>query len=279
MFNISSYLHQRQANFIMPLNILIIGAGVGGPASALLLLKSNPDHQITVIERYPELRANGQQIDFRAQGIPMMRKLGLLDAVKAKTVGERGFEMYDRNGKRYASVEANTSGKGRQGFTSEYEIMRGDIVNLLYEESMKESEKARGKGGITYEFGKTMTGLTQDEAGVDVTFSDGNKGRYDLVIGADGQQSRTRQQMFGKEASDASFKFIGVYAAFYSIPPKPYDADFAKSMHIPGGRLIMTRPSKPDLTGVYLLSLPGPGTQSEKLEASLREPVEKQSKC
>ena len=44
-------------------------------------------------------------------------------------------------------------------------------------------------------FGTTFTELTQDDAGVDVTFSDGSTGRYDLVVGADGVRSWTRRAL------------------------------------------------------------------------------------
>lgn len=274
----------------MPLNILIVGAGVGGPISAFLLLRSNPDHQITVIERHPTLRANGQQIDLRSHGIPMMRKLGLLDAVKARAVDERGFQLIDKNGKVHATITANGTGEARQGLTSDYEIMRGDLVDLLYQESIKESDKARGKGGIRYEFGVTVTELTQDEdgngAGVDVTFSDGKQGRYDVVIGADGQYSKTRRQIFGEEASNASFKPLGVYSAFYSIPAAPGQNEFAQVLHATGGRVLATRPSRPDITGVYLMKTAAAAAtttatdadaETERaLQASLRQPIEQQ---
>ncbi|KAK7752620.1 hypothetical protein SLS62_005389 [Diatrype stigma] len=264
----------------MPLNILIVGAGVGGPISAFLLLRSNPDHQITVIERHPTLRANGQQIDLRSHGIPMMRRLGLLDAVKAHAVDERGFQLVDENGKVQATMTANGTGEGRQAFTSDYEIMRGDLVNILYEESLKESGKAKGKGGIKYEFGVTVTELTQDDdggAGVDVTFSNGKQGRYDVVIGADGQYSKTRRQIFGQEVSDACFKPLGVYSTFFSVPAAEGRPEFAQVLHAPGGRMLATRPSRPDITGVYLMKAMGADAEEEEaLRASLRQPVEQQ---
>ena len=55
----------------MPLNILIVGAGVCGPALALLLQGSHPKHNVTVVECFPSLRAAGQQIDVKSQGIPI----------------------------------------------------------------------------------------------------------------------------------------------------------------------------------------------------------------
>ncbi|KAI0185549.1 hypothetical protein EV127DRAFT_196031 [Xylaria flabelliformis] len=63
----------------MPLKVLIIGAGVCGPALATMLRRADPDmekyEEITVIERAPKLR-EGLQIDIRAQGISVMRKMG-----------------------------------------------------------------------------------------------------------------------------------------------------------------------------------------------------------
>ena len=41
--------------------------------------------------------------------------------------------------------------------------------------------------------------MRQDADGVDVTFADGRKGRFDLVIGADGLHSRIRKLTFGSE--------------------------------------------------------------------------------
>ena len=41
--------------------------------------------------------------------------------------------------------------------------------------------------------GCTFTSIAQDDAGVDVAFTDGQRRRYDLVIGADGLYSKTRE--------------------------------------------------------------------------------------
>lgn len=49
-----------------------------------------------------------------------------------------------------------------------------------------------GQGG---EFGIAPTGLTADERGVDIDFSDGSASRYDLVVGADGIHSWTRRTL------------------------------------------------------------------------------------
>jgi 2-polyprenyl-6-methoxyphenol hydroxylase-like FAD-dependent oxidoreductase len=49
--------------------------------------------------------------------------------------------------------------------------------------------------GAKIRFGTTYTQLRQDAAGVEVAFTDGSTGRYDLVIAADGIRSRTRDML------------------------------------------------------------------------------------
>jgi 2-polyprenyl-6-methoxyphenol hydroxylase-like FAD-dependent oxidoreductase len=265
----------------MSFNILIVGAGVAGPALAVFLQSSNPSHKITIVERFPNLRVAGQQIDLKAQGIPLLKKMGLLDTVKALCVAEKGADVVDTNGKLVAHFGVNKAdGTSRGGLTSEYEIMRGDLVNVLYEKSLAQRKKieeeqgGKAEGGLTYEFGKTLTGLTQSNDGVDVTFSDGDKKRYDLVVGADGQGSRTRRLAFGQEASDEAFKSIGVHTAYYSIPRVKGEGEMAQLYFAPGSRFIMTRNSDRPMTQVYLFIM----KDTEKLRELHKKTIDEQKR-
>ncbi|KAI1766906.1 FAD/NAD(P)-binding domain-containing protein [Hypoxylon sp. FL1150] len=260
----------------MPLKVLIIGAGICGPAMATLLRRSDPGHSITVVERHPEIRHNGLQIDLRAWGIPIMQKLGLLEKVKQVAVKENGIAVIDSKGKISAVLGVNDSGSGAQSFTSQYEVMRGDLVNILYEASMKDADvPATGKGdgapnprdedapGIRYRFNITVTGMAQDEKGVDVTFTDSTTRRYDLVIGADGQWSKTRRVMFGEEVGNEVFKRLHVYVAYYTVKREPGEDELARWYQAGNGRSI-----------VMILML---GTTSEEIRQEIeRQPVEKQ---
>lgn len=235
----------------MPLKVLISGAGVAGPALATFLLRANPAHHITIVERAAALRSGGQQIDLRGQGIDAMGKLGLLEAVAARAITEDGLALVGaRDGRQWAIFGQNTSGQGRQALSSEYEIMREDLVNLLFEASLRAGRAANSKGlggGLQYQFGSFATRIRQHQLDgdtqkpVEVTFSNGRTESFDLVVGADGQTSRTRRMVFGEEASAKAFKPLGMSMAYFGIPRESTDNATARFSLLPGRRFMATR--------------------------------------
>ncbi|KAI1380456.1 FAD/NAD(P)-binding domain-containing protein [Hypoxylon crocopeplum] len=256
----------------MPLKVLIIGAGICGPAVATLLRRSDPKNSVTIVERYSEIRRNGLQIDLRAWGVPIMKHLGLIDVVRKRCVEEDGIAFLDAKGKQFGVFGVQKSGTGQQSFTSEFEIMRGDLAEVLYDASLKNLEtepRAEGGPGVRYKFGTSVASLTQDEKGVDVTLSDGTTGRYDLVIGADGQWSKTRRIMFGDEAGNDMFKRLNLYAAYWTIPRQAGDDGLARFFAAGKGRNVMSRTGDLPYTQVYFMIR----TPSEEV----RQSVEKQS--
>lgn len=108
--------------------VLICGAGIAGQALAFWLSKSH--FNVTVIERFPSLRSTGLQLDLRGLGIEVMRRMGLEEPFRAKSVKEQGLEIVDTYDKRWAYFPANRSGKGLQGFTTDFEIMRKDLCEV-----------------------------------------------------------------------------------------------------------------------------------------------------
>ncbi|KAK3902383.1 hypothetical protein C8A05DRAFT_44176 [Staphylotrichum tortipilum] len=232
-----------------PLRVLISGAGIAGPALALHLTRLPPPLKcvITVVERHPTLRNNGQQIDLRGQGVDSMRKLHMEPAVRALIVHEPGLRLLDRRGRLQAYLAGNKSGKGAQSFSAEWEIMRGDLCQLLHD-ATKDLE------GVRYEFGKAVERIEQDGEGkapATVTFSDGTVGEYDLVVGCDGLSSRVRRRMFTDGRPDGVVP-VGMWTSYYTIPPEEGDTDDATWCHYPGGRFVMTRRDRPDCRRVYL---------------------------
>lgn len=243
----------------MPFRILILGAGVAGPALAAMLLStptSAKSYHITVVERSPSLRQGGQQIDLRAQGIPVVKRMGLLEKIKDRCVNERGLALLTANGERKAFLGTNDTGSGPQGLSSEFEIMRGDIVDVLYQESLNKAAQVDGEV-LKYEFGKFATEIVQHGDRVHVAFSDGSSGEFDLVVGADGYSSRTRRMVFGEDVSSAAFHSLGVYNLFFNAPRDPAEQDpfVAKICHFPGKRFIATRTNNKPYTQVVLSTM------------------------
>ncbi|MFJ9467597.1 FAD-dependent monooxygenase [Streptomyces caniferus] len=241
------------------LRVLIAGGGVAGQALAFWLTRGG--HRVTVVERFPALRAAGAQVDLRGQGIEAVRRMGLLDDVRGKLVDEKGVAFIDARGKAKATIMANTSGRGRQTLTSEYEIMRGDLVRILNEATKHDAE---------YVFGTSVDGFAQDEHKVVAHFSDGSSGEFDLLVGADGQGSRIRRAIL-PEGFDPYWR-VGIHMAYWFVPRIDSDSDIRDTYMVPGGRQIMRRSHHPTETQVYFVMR----EESEEASAIHREPVERQ---
>lgn len=194
-----------------PLKVLICGAGITGNTLAFWLSKIG--HEVTVIERFPGLRATGLQVDLRGPGIQVLRKMGLEEAFRKVSVREQGVKLVDRKGRSWGYFPAKTSGKGLQSFTTEFEIVRGDLCQLLYDAT---EERAR------YIFGIYAKSINHSNDYAEVTFSNGAQELFDIVIGADGQGSHTREMMLGDNGSDDiprvdPFQPLGSFAGYFTV--------------------------------------------------------------
>lgn len=248
-------------NVKRPLRILVAGGGVAGQALAFWLTRGG--HEVTVVERFPALRASGAQVDLRGQGIEAVERMGLLQEVRSQLVNEAGVAFIDSHGKPKATIMANTSGKGRQTLTSEYEIMRGDLVRILHEATKDDAE---------YVFSKSVDGLDQHSDRVTVHFSDGTSGEYDLLIGADGQGSRTRGALL-PEGFDPYWR-VGIHMAYWFVPRIASDTNIRDTYMVPGGRQIMRRSHNATETQVYFVMR----EDSKEASAIHRAPVGEQQR-
>jgi 2-polyprenyl-6-methoxyphenol hydroxylase-like FAD-dependent oxidoreductase len=238
------------------LKVLISGGGVAGNALAFWLSKLG--HDVTVIERFPCLRATGLQIDLRGHGIEVLKRMGLEQEYRARSPREEGVQLVDKSGRRRAYFPANRSGKGLQSFTSDWEIMRGDLCQIIYEAT---------KERASYIFGTSIESFDQKQKdnAVMVHFADGKTDQFDLVVGADGQGSRTRKMMLGSDTADGLHQIPGQYVAYFTVsrPIQNGEQYLATQYMAPGRRGIMVRRSHPDKIQVYM----GITTESKRFES------------
>ncbi|KAF2417650.1 FAD/NAD(P)-binding domain-containing protein [Tothia fuscella] len=210
------------------LKVLISGAGIAGNALAFWLSKLG--HNVTVDERFLDLRASGLQVP----------------AFRSKAAPELGLQLVNRSGKRRAYFPANQGKSGPQNFTTDFEIMRGDFCRLVYDVT-----KSRAK----YIFGTSIEGFEDRDDGVDVRFADGRTDRYDLLVGADGVNSQTRKMMLGHDNTDDPLHPLnGQYVAYFTIRrPIQMGEEYVATIHMETKRrMVMTRRSNPDEMQIYM---------------------------
>ncbi|KAH8892887.1 oxidoreductase [Thozetella sp. PMI_491] len=193
------------------LQVLVVGASIAGPATAYWLAKAGA--RVTVIERFPQLRTNGQAVDIRTAGVTVMRKMpGMEDAVRTKKVDIHGINFVNSDGRPYATIKP-TGNPDQQSLVSEYEIYRGDLAQVLFDLT-KDNERIR------YVFGEQVTAIRQNEPDsgpVTVEFANGlPPAEYDLVVACDGATSRTRAIGLGCGVRDY-VEPMNCWAAYFSI--------------------------------------------------------------
>ncbi|KAI1294298.1 hypothetical protein F5Y03DRAFT_319590 [Xylaria venustula] len=226
------------------LRILISGGGIAGNALAYWLSKLG--HDITVIERFSSLRDTGLQLDLRGHGIEVMKRMGLQEAFKARVAPEKGLQIVDKNGRRRAFFPSTVPGQTVQSFTTEFEIMRGDICRILHDAAVKH--------GTRFVFGTSIEKYEDGDRAVAVRFADGKTDSFDLVVGADGLNSRTRKMMVGPGHDDGLRPLNGIISGYFTMPRpmQPGEEYLATVYMAPGNRGLMIRRSDPKSWQVYI---------------------------
>jgi 2-polyprenyl-6-methoxyphenol hydroxylase-like FAD-dependent oxidoreductase len=183
--------------------ILISGAGIAGPALAFWLNKSG--YRVMIVELADGIRPGGQTVDLRGAGGDVVGRMGLLPDMQARSLDQRGAAWIKSDGRRRAEMPV-TAFNGN-GLVSKLEILRGDLVDVLYQATKDQTE---------YQFNTRIEDLTHDEDAVQATLSDGTTLSADLVIGCDGPHSAVRRLVFGPE--EQFVKPLGGYNAWFTAP-------------------------------------------------------------
>ena len=183
--------------------VLVTGASVAGPALAHWLRRWGAE--VTVVERAPGLRPGGQAVDARGVAKEVIGRMGLDAAVRAACTDTAGAYTVDVDGKVLETFRADDH--GGDGYIADIEILRGDLSQVLYDDTRQ---------GVEYVFGDRIAELAQDAAGVDVVFAGGDRRRFDLVVGADGLHSGLRAMVFGPR--ERFVRHLGMVLAFYTVP-------------------------------------------------------------
>ncbi|KAK0336908.1 hypothetical protein LTR91_016963 [Friedmanniomyces endolithicus] len=262
-----------------PLSILIVGCGIAGTPFATFLL-SNPSQyakekpHITILERASTPRPQGQNIDIRGAGVTIMRKLGIETAVRNSITHEEGVQFVDDRNGIWIQMAADKTGKVQTG-TSDLEILRGSLAEICWKRSRAMSREVQSQGGkgIEYIFGDYLESLEQDGEKVHVRLAKSGEWRsFDLVVGADGLQSRTRQMVWGEKGEGERVRQVaGMYGAFFSLPKTSNDSLWRRWYSAPGRRGVMVRPcdaTQPDRMTAFMMIM---NLTDERLRSAARD--------
>lgn len=198
-------------------SVLVVGGGIGGLTAAIALRRKG--FPVEIIERDPKWSVYGVGIIQQMNVVRAMGELGVLDAYLSKAsgfdsttvfVGPMGAEQ----------AKFNTPRLAGENYPSNAGIRRRDLQQVLGDEAKRLGAKVR--------LGLTIADLEDDGEGVDITFSDGTSGRYDVVVGSDGVFSQTRETIFPNAPKP---EYTGQWVWRYNLP-RPTDLD---GIHIYAG--------------------------------------------
>jgi len=162
---------------------LIVGGGIGGMAAAIALAERGV--KVEIIDLDPEWRVYGAGITITGPTLRAYRRLGMLEAIKAQGAITTKTRLFKYDGTHLHDLDEPVI---EEGLPATGGIMR-PVLHRIMQARVREL-------AIPVRLGLTVTALENVADGVNVTFSDGTKGHYGLVVGADSVFSTVRDLAF-----------------------------------------------------------------------------------
>lgn len=157
-----------------PLNLGIVGGGIGGLAAAVALRRIGVE--VTVYEQAAELREAGAGLMLWPNGSRVMRDWGLLEAVAARGGRASHFVLRRHTGEVLLKLPVD------QFETPAFCLRRSDLLAVLL----------AGFAGEKIRLAHRLAAMTPLSDRVQLRFETGAVAEHDAVIGADGIHSRVR---------------------------------------------------------------------------------------
>lgn len=183
------------------MKVIIVGAGIGGLALALMLHKRGIECE--VFESVRELKPLGVGINLLPHAVSELEQVGMLDILQPNAVATSALHYYNRFGQ---NIWQEPRGLGAGYAVPQLSIHRGQLQLLLADAVRQRLGADKLRTGMAFE------SLDQDANGVTALFRDRNnndavvKVKGDVVVGADGIHSAVRKGFYPQ---GDEFRFSG----------------------------------------------------------------------
>lgn len=194
----------------------IVGAGVGGLATALALRARGKS--VTVFERAPELKDVGAGILLSPNGVAALEFLGLRADAQSCSRTIREWRILNERGRCLQRMRPL-----RGGFPA-FSLHRADLQALLL----------RRLGNGVLQMGRELTYYVERNGGLELCFSPGSVMRTRALVGADGLRSAVRATRFGNIPPRYS-GYIG-WRGVASWIPEDYSGEYLSETWAEGKR-------------------------------------------
>ncbi len=216
-------LHLGDAMALQGTSVIVIGAGVAGLAVARAMALRGA--RVTVLEQADAIREVGAGLQVSPNGAAVLAALGLGAALQAAGTRADAVQLCDGStGRRVLRMDLSRPGAGGQGF---HLIHRADLIALLRDGAIA--------AGVTIRLLQRVASV--DAAAARVVTETGETYTADLLVSADGLQSRLRAALNGTVAP-----FFTHQVAWRALIPCEPGAAPVAEVHMGPGRHLVSYP-------------------------------------
>lgn len=172
------------------LNVILVGAGLGGLTAALALLRAG--FRVAVYEQAAELGEVGAGVTITPNGVHVLNHLlGAAVVNRVARTPAAGAIKHYRSGA--ILVETNRGNRMQQQYGAPYcQAHRADLHGAL-------ADAVRALDPACIHTGCAFATLAQSAHGIAATFHNGAHAAGDILVGCDGIRSAVRRALWGEE--------------------------------------------------------------------------------
>lgn len=189
----------------MPLNIVVIGAGIAGLVAATSLRQAG--HRVLILEKHGVSNVVGAALNVNLNGNRVLARLGF-DPARARVCRQRYWNVL--RGDQMRPLSSIPLGNN---FAVHRADLNEELVRLATMEPEGQDDATAWGPPVEIRAGCGVRGVSED--GMGVLLESGEEVRGDLVVGADGVHSVIKSYVVGQESGGkagfsgmAAFRFL-----------------------------------------------------------------------